>query len=378
MLEPASRRSGTPDGNEAAEERKATRQARNTAEPAAAAADGAAEASSAPTASAPAGSEADTLAVSGRTSASASSARSETRAAVGGAPATATAVAEPSGPDEPPSGNPKKPLRAAAGMAGAVLLAVPLLIWASSSDDERPQVNDDITVANGSETLIGEPMEPPKSDYAPAEPAASASPSSKASAKEAQTEPKAQARKAVEPSATPDVGARTNVGAPATREPAKLTPARITAAQAVQQLSTSSPGRHICYQVRVKEGGWLTPSCDGANAGEAGKPVIGIKFAVSDANGVKANEHFQQDGWVDGWTGQVNGLDLAIGSADKGVTPLNGFTISVGSGNVCQKASTGGVGGDWHTMRCSDADKRWVYGGSTQSDEWLEVISLTV
>ncbi|MCF4136622.1 hypothetical protein L1856_06630 [Streptomyces sp. Tue 6430] len=292
-------------------------------------------------------------------------------AAAGTAAAGTAAVG--TGADEPPSGKPKKPLLAAAGIAGVVLLAVPLLIWAT--DDSR-QKKDNVAVAAGSDTLLEEePPEVPKGDYAPAQPTPEPStekPSPKPSPVVKKADPvPSSAPPASKPAEAPKK-AETRVKE---YEPPKLPPN--TAAYAVQRLAASNPGRHICYRVHVKGAGWTAPVCDGATAGQEGKgrPVTAINVAVADAKRVNGNEFIQKDGWTTAWSGAADGADLVLGSAASNAPSLSGFTIGVDSGNVCQNHKLGGH--DWGGLACEKSEG-WIFGGSTEPQFWLEAVRFTV
>ncbi|MFC8370609.1 hypothetical protein ACFUIT_22005 [Streptomyces sp. NPDC057239] len=286
-------------------------------------------------------------------------------AGVGG---TATAAA---GADGPPSGNPKKPLLAAAGIAGVVLLAVPLLIWAT--DDSR-QKKDNVAVAAGSDTLLEEdPLEVPKGDYAPAEPTPEPStekPSAKPSPvvkKPAPVTSSASAPVSESPKATKKAEARTEE-----REAPKLPPN--TAAYAVQRLAASDPGRHICYRVHRKGAGWTTPRCDGAMSGQ-GLPITAINIAVVGVKRVSANEFVQKDGWTTAWSGAADGTDLTLGSAASNAPNLSGYAIGVEDGNVCHHHKLGGH--DWGAYMC-ESSEGWRFGGSLEPDLWLESVKFNV
>ncbi|MCX2928371.1 ricin-type beta-trefoil lectin domain protein [Streptomyces sp. NEAU-W12] len=71
------------------------------------------------------------------------------------------------GADEPPSGNPKKPLLAAAGIAGMILIAVPLLFLAVDDDEDKKE---HVAVSSNSDTLLEEALEAPPAAYGAAEP----------------------------------------------------------------------------------------------------------------------------------------------------------------------------------------------------------------
>ena len=291
------------------------------------------------------------------------------------ATATATAAATASGADGPPSGNPKKPLLAAAGIAGVVLLAVPLLIWAT--DDSEPK-KDNVAVAAGSDTLLEEELlEAPKGDYAPAEPTPEPS-TAKPSA--APTSPVVKKSAPVTPSSAPvekPTEVATEKAETQVREhkAPKLPPN--TAAYAVQRMAASNPGRHICYRVHVKGSGWTAPVCDGATAGQEGKgrPITAINIAVADAKRVNGNEFIQKDGWTTAWSGAADGTDLYLGSAAANAPNLSGFTIGVEAGNVCQNHKLGERG--WGGLAC-ESSKGWVFGGSTEPQFWLEAVRFNV
>ncbi|WP_051713691.1 hypothetical protein [Streptomyces sp. NRRL WC-3626] len=348
MLAPAARRTAEPEPEQAPEsgtaapERSATGEAETTA-------------------AAPAPAAEERPEAEGRSAAEAEAAH--------GVGATAAAGA---GADEPPSGNPKKPLLAAAGIAGVVLLAVPLLIWAT--DDAR-QKKDDVTVAAGSDTLLEEePLEVPKGDYAPAEPTPEPS-TEKPSAK---------------PSAVAKKPAPVVSSAPVSSEPVETKKAETrvkehkapqlppnTAAYAVQRMAASHPGRHICYRVHVKGAGWTAPVCDGATAGHegSGRPITAINIAVADAKRVNGNEFIQKDGWTTPWSGAADGTDLTLGGAASNAPNLSGFTIGVESGNVCQNNKLGEHG--WGGLAC-EQPQGWIFGGSTDPKVWLEAVRFTV
>ncbi|MGY0069875.1 hypothetical protein ACWZEH_24410 [Streptomyces sp. QTS137] len=305
-------------------------------------------------------------------------------AAAGGAAGAAGAAAA-GGAGEPPSGKPKKPLLAAAGIAGAVLLAVPLLIWAT---DDGKTKKDSVEVAAGSDTLLDEePLDVPKGAYAPAEP----SPEPSAEKSTAKPTPVVKAPVPVLTSAPPrepvekketekkqtEKKAETAKTAEAEKveenPPPKL-PAN-TAGAAVQRLAASNPGRHICYRAYVKDTGWQSPRCDGAVAGGTGKGIKALNIAVSGTKGMSANEFIQKDGWTTKWESAANGIGLVLGSSRQSAPNLSGFAIDVGGGHVCQNHRVGGH--DWGGLACDTVDP-WVFGGSTEPHLWLESVRFTV
>lgn len=278
------------------------------------------------------------------------------------------------GDDEPPSGNPKAPLLAAAGIAGVLFLAVPLLIWATDDSEKK----DEVTVTAKSDTLLDDaPQDAPKGDYAPASP--TAEPTSP------KPSPKAKKQSAV-PVAEPTVVRTTEVPAPeptVTKTAAAKTeqetpkPPPNTAALAVQRLATSSPGRHVCYRAYVKGIGWQAPVCDGATAGTEGqdRPIKALNIAVTDTKGVNANEYVQGSGWPTKWEGVSAGTDLTIGSPRDSAPNLSGFAISVNDGIVCQNAQVSVSG--WLGLKC-DEPGGYIFGGDVNQKHWLEAVRFTV
>ncbi|CAL9526436.1 hypothetical protein SUDANB140_03962 [Streptomyces sp. enrichment culture] len=157
---------------------------------------------------------------------------------------------------------------AAAGIAGVVLLAIPLLIFAT--DDDR-QKKENAAVAAGSDTLLdGQAQEAPNGQYTPAEPTTEP-PSSKPSA-----EPSPSKKPDPEPPSSAPAEKAPTTSAPAEKPQTKkklvareARKARVlspnTAAGAVERLGS---GRHVCYRVHLKGSGWTAPVCDGATAGK--------------------------------------------------------------------------------------------------------------
>ncbi|MET7320224.1 ricin-type beta-trefoil lectin domain protein [Streptomyces sp. NPDC005549] len=82
------------------------------------------------------------------------------------------------GPDEASPGRPHGPMIAAAALAGAVLIGVPIIVFVGTSDDDRPTEQ-----SVSSKPVGGEPLEPnmsddkPPADYVAESPSPSASPS---------------------------------------------------------------------------------------------------------------------------------------------------------------------------------------------------------
>ncbi len=377
MLAPAARRTAAPEPDEGGAE------GAGTARPAPDTAGGEAVPERPATTGGTAGGPAATAAAP---DASAAARRPEAESASAAEPATAVravpdtaadgavgAGGTAAGADGPPSGKPKKPLLAAAGIAGVVLLAVPLLIWAT--DDSRRK-KDDVAVAAGSDTLLQEEsLEVPKGDYAPAEP------TPEPSAKKPSAEPKHVVEKAppVVSSAAPvseSPKAKKNTEKEETRVAEREAPVLPpnTAAYAVQRLAASTPGRHICYRVHRKGAGWTNPRCDGAMSGK-GLPITAINIAVVGAKRVSANEYVQKDGWTTAWSGAADGTDLTLGSDSPNAPNLSGFAIGVDDGNVCHHHKLGGH--DWGAYLC-ESSQGWRFGGSLEPDVWLESVKFNL
>ncbi|MFD3379905.1 MULTISPECIES: hypothetical protein [unclassified Streptomyces] len=348
----------------------------------------------------------DTAAAAGAgTAASASvgaSAGVAAAAAAGGGRASGEGAAR--GEDEPPSGNPKKPLLAAAGIAGAVLLVVPLLIWAT---DDSGQKKDKTSVAADSDTVLdGESLGAPQGEYAPAEPSAgpSGKPSKSAEAKgktkgKAKTNGEAQAPvgadmpdyKAAVPPGDPKKPAKeksstgTNTNSGSTQRQAAGPPAG-TAAYSVLQLADRNPGRHVCYRAYVQDIGWQSVRCDGATAGTEGqgRPIKALNIAVSgmtSANGTAATPFIQGTGWAGtNWKGAANGVNLTIGTASNSAPNMAGFGVSVDSAKsqICQNAHV--KDGGWLGVQCDTpaSKNNYIFGGTLDKARWLEAVRFTV
>ncbi|MFE5923241.1 hypothetical protein [Streptomyces sp. NPDC056468] len=298
----------------------------------------------------------------------AAAAAPEARATAMGAGAAAGGTGR--GDDEPPTGNPKKPLLAAAGIAGVILLAVPLMIWAT--DDSEPK-KDKLAATVQSDTVLDDEVESaPRGNYAPATP--TPEPSS--------AKPTRKAQKPAAPSfVPPPQGPKSVKSTPKANAPAPPRTAPNTAALAVQRLATSSGGRHICYRAYVADIGWQVPVCDGAIAGTGqGRPIKALNIAVSGTNGVQANESSQGAGWTTPWQGVGNGDDLVIGTAKQSAPNMSGFAINVdkGDGNICQNTQVSGSG--WRGLVCDTAEtaERFIFGGDVTKERALEAVRFTV
>ncbi|MEN8654032.1 hypothetical protein ABCR94_26365 [Streptomyces sp. 21So2-11] len=286
------------------------------------------------------------------------------------------------GDDAPPSGNPKKPFLAAAGIAGVVLLAVPLLIWATDDSEKKDKVS---VVAKSDTILEDEPMGAPQGDYAADKPKAEPKPKAK---------PKAQAKpdlpnmvKAVLPplpseekeSAPKEDGEPKKEAARSLKAEAPK-PATNTAASAVQQLATQSPGRHICYRAFVANSGWQRAVCDGATAGTEGKgtTIKALDISVAGTNGTSATAYFHEVGWKNPWKSVTNGADLYIGTAKNSAVSLSGFAISVREGNICQNTHVSESG--WLGLGCDtpQTSNNYIFGGAVEKKRTLEAVRFTV
>lgn len=283
------------------------------------------------------------------------------------------------GDDEPPSGNPKKPLLAAAGIAGAVLLVVPLLIWATDDSEKK----DEVSVAGADTVLEDEGLDVPKGDYAPAEPTpepTSPKPSAKAKAKTNADTRQPSSDPTPEPPPAKEQKKSDSGAGQVKQQPPKAPPN--TAALAVQRLATSSPGRHICYRAYVTGIGWQAPVCDGATAGVEGqnRAIKALNIAVSDTNGTAASAYFQGAGWTTPWKGVSNGTDLVIGNAKQSAPNMGGFAINVdeGGGNICQNTVVSGSG--WLGLGCDNAQtaNNYIFGGDVTKEHALEAVRFTV
>ncbi|MGW1561919.1 hypothetical protein ACWCQ1_36105 [Streptomyces sp. NPDC002144] len=301
----------------------------------------------------------------------AAAATAEARAAAMGAGAAAEGTGR--GDGEPPSGNPKKPLLAAAGIAGVVLLAVPLLIFAT--DDSKPK-KDRVAVAAKSGTALQDDVEyAPRGNYAPAKPTPVAS-SAKPSAKARKPAPQISV-----PAPPVDAPAESAPKPKAVVEPKPPKPAPNTAALAVSKLAAASGGRHICYRAYVAGTGWQAPVCDGATAGTDGRAIKALNIAVAGTNGTNANAAYQGAGFTTPWKGVGNGSDLVIGTASKSARNMSGFAINVNrgnGGNICQDAYVSGKG--WLGLGCDTAEttNKFVFGGDVSKERALEAVRFTV
>jgi hypothetical protein len=282
------------------------------------------------------------------------------------------------GEGEPPSGNPKKPLLAAAGIAGVVLLAVPLLIWATNDDSEKKK--DTVSVAANSDTMLNDaPLNAPPGDYAPSKPTAAPTTTKPSAEAKAKAKPSIPAQVVVPPPPVPQPKAKAPVAKSTPAKEETYKPPPNTASLAVQRLATKSPGRHICYRAYVKGLGWQGAVCDGGTAGTTGqnRPIQALNIAVSDTNGTAGNGFIQVAGWKTPWSSAVNGVDMYIGSAKKDAPNMAGFTIRVGAGVVCQNTYVRNE--KWRGLGCDNpGGEGYIFGGTLNKELWLEAVRFTV
>lgn len=306
---------------------------------------------------------------------------------VGGTPSPAAAAAAGDGgggagthaDDVPPNGRLKKPMLAAAAIAGAVLISVPFLV--AGQNDRKPE-KEQTQNAAGTVLDSGRPVSP--ETYTSESPKPSVTPSEKKKEKKKET---------VRPSATPTLKAAIAPPpppkAPATRPTATVTAKAPpgTAASAMNSLAKNDPhGRHICYRAFVAEHGWQQPVCDGTITGttDQGKKITALNIAVWNVEGSSANALLHDPGstsgnskWAPNWTAVVaDGKNNYIGSSKKGAPFLTGFAMNIGNGSVCHTAKMGG--GGWGPQVCKNKRPEYMFVGTTANDHWFEAVRLTV
>ncbi|MEU6733956.1 COG1470 family protein [Streptomyces physcomitrii] len=155
-------------------------------------------------------------------------------------------------------------------------------------------------------------------------------------------------------------------------EEKKKKPRERTAADAVRDAVELKPGRHICYRALVADKGWQKPVCDGADPVETegsweGKPPIkALNIATSGTKGVHAAAAYALGGWKEPWVTKPDGQNLYIGSSKESESPLQGYTIKVPDGSVCQVARIEVDG--WRPLGCTKPGE-WMYGGADMMKE---------
>ncbi|MFJ1899110.1 hydrogenase expression protein HypA [Streptomyces sp. NPDC088115] len=309
---------------------------------------------------------------------------------VGGPPPAAAAAAAGDGgggagthaDDVPPNGRLKKPMLAAAAIAGAVLISVPFLV--AGQDDRKPEKEQ---TQNAAGTVLDSERPVSPETYTSESPKPSVTPSKK---KEKEKEEK---KETVRPSATPTLKAaiapppqpKAPVARPTATVTAKAPPG--TAASAMSSLAKNDPhGRHICYRAFVAEHGWQQPVCDGTVTGttDQGKKITALNIAVWNVEGSSANALLHDPGstsgnskWAPNWTAVIaDGKNNYIGSSKKGAPFLTGFAMNIGDGSVCHTAKMGG--GGWGPQICKNKRPEYMFVGTTANDHWFEAVRLTV
>lgn len=307
---------------------------------------------------------------------------------VGGSPPVAAAAAAGDGgggagthaDDVPPNGRLKKPMLAAAAIAGAVLISVPFLV--AGQDDRKPEKEQ---TQNAAGTVLDSER--------PVAPETYTSESPKPSVKPSEKKEKEKKKETVRPSATPTlkvaIAPPPPPKAPATRPTATVTAKAPpgTAASAMNSLAKNDPhGRHICYRAFVAEHGWQQPVCDGTITGttDQGKKITALNIAVWNVEGSSANALLHDSGstsgnakWAPNWTAIVaDGKNNYIGSSSKGAPFLTGFAMNIGNGSVCHTAKMGG--GGWGPQICKNKRPEYMFVGTTENDHWFEAVRLTV
>lgn len=157
-------------------------------------------------------------------------------------------------------------------------------------------------------------------------------------------------------------------------------PKKQTAADAVRKIAARSEGRHICYRANVAGDGWQDPVCDGAEAGTVGKgkAIKALNIAVSGTDGVTGASAYVVEGWRKGdeWAKEEDVKDMYLGSTKESDSPLQGFTIGVPDGSVCNDAYVKDK--QWLGQACTDPGG-WKYGGSPMELKLqLEAVRYTV
>ncbi|MFJ9396223.1 hydrogenase expression protein HypA [Streptomyces californicus] len=354
----------------------------------------ASSAPSAPAASSAAVAEGDTATAAARPSSASSepaavASSSAPAPGSGGADgATAVAAGPGGGPgartdEDPPGSRPKKPMLAAAAIAGAVLISVPFLV--AGQDDDRKAEKEQTQNAAG--TVLDAARPPAPETYTSETPKPSPTPSRKK--KEKKKEPvKPSAPQPLKPvvvtptpTPTPSPSKQQQKKAASTKAPAG------TAAAALEHLAKSDPqGRHICYRAFVAGQGWQVPVCDGTMTGTTGqgKKITALNISVWNVEGSSANALLHDAGaksgnakWAPSWTPVIaNGKNVYIGSSKAGAPFMTGFAMNVGKGNVCHTAKM--RNGGWGPQYCKSSRPDYMFVGTTDNGNWFEAVKLTV
>ncbi|MFJ6888189.1 hydrogenase expression protein HypA [Streptomyces californicus] len=304
--------------------------------------------------------------------------------------ATAVAAGAGGGPgartdEDPPGSRPKKPMLAAAAIAGAVLISVPFLV--AGQDDDRKAEKD--RTQNAAGTVLDAARPPAPETYTSETPKPSPTPSRKKEEKKKEpVKPSApQPLKPVvvtptpTPTPTPSPSKQQQKKAASTKAPAG------TAAAALEHLAKSDPqGRHICYRAFVAGQGWQVPVCDGTMTGTTGqgKKITALNISVWNVEGSSANALLHDAGaksgnakWAPSWTPVIaNGKNVYIGSSKAGAPFMTGFAMNVGKGNVCHTAKM--RNGGWGPQYCKSSRPDYMFVGTTDNGNWFEAVKLTV
>ncbi|WP_206742975.1 hypothetical protein, partial [Streptomyces sp. AcH 505] len=290
--------------------------------------------------------------------------------------------------DEPPSGPSRKPLLAAAGVVGVALLAVPLIVWAAGDSGQKKDKDNVSTAANTEDRSAGAPPVSARPVHPAEKP--KVTPTKKHTTKKHITKPSPASGlepvvKAEKPAAASHPAAKASPPAPKKvtpyLAPGPQMPTDGSAAAKVRQVAAKAQGRHICYRVYVKTGGWQPAQCDGrtAGSGDDTRSVKAIQIAVSGTSGTSATAYIQAKGWVKKpWMTVADGSNLTLGEASQGAPNLSGFGISVGKGSVC--LNTYSRGGPWQGHACDTPQtaNNYIFGGTMDVTRWLDAVRFIV
>ncbi|MCF3170861.1 hydrogenase expression protein HypA [Streptomyces violaceoruber] len=357
----------------------------------------ASSAPSAPAASSAAVAEGDTATAAARPSSASSepaavASSSAPAPGSGGADgATAVAAGPGGGPgartdEDPPGSRPKKPMLAAAAIAGAVLISVPFLV--AGQDDDRKAEKEQTQNAAG--TVLDAARPPAPETYTSETPKPSPTPSRKKKEEKKKEPVKPSAPQPLKPVVVTPTPTPTPTPSPSKQQQKKKTSTKApagTAAAALEHLAKSDPqGRHICYRAFVAGQGWQVPVCDGTMTGTTGqgKKITALNISVWNVEGSSANALLHDAGaksgnakWAPSWTPVIaNGKNVYIGSSKAGAPFMTGFAMNVGKGNVCHTAKM--RNGGWGPQYCKSSRPDYMFVGTTDNGNWFEAVKLTV
>ncbi|MFH8884425.1 hypothetical protein [Streptomyces californicus] len=286
--------------------------------------------------------------------------------------------------EDPPGSRPKKPMLAAAAIAGAVLISVPFLV--AGQDDDRKADKEQTRNAAGTVLDAARPAAP--ETYTSETPKPSPTPSRKKREEKKKEPVKPSAPQPLKPvvvtptpTPSPSPSKQRQKKAASTKAPAG------TAAAALEHLAKSDPqGRHICYRAFVAGQGWQVPVCDGTMTGTTGqgKKITALNISVWNVEGSSANALLHDAGaksgnakWAPSWTPVIaNGENVYIGSSKAGAPFMTGFAMNVGKGNVCHTAKM--RNGGWGPQYCKSSRPEYMFVGTTDNGNWFEAVKLTV